>query len=160
LALALTAGIVKDSLRRLLFFWPTRLRRENKEEKFEGEKMNLVAKIFLGDGDFYALGPGRVALLRATERLGSLNKAAQSVGMSYRWAWGRLKDSEKALGLTLLASTSKKGRPKGLTERGRELLAWYTDLEEKIAKVLGEYPQPAFLAPGPREKNFKGAGLD
>ncbi|MDR2422634.1 MAG: LysR family transcriptional regulator [Deltaproteobacteria bacterium] len=122
--------------------------------------MKLFAKIFLGDGDLYALGPGRVALLRATLKLGSLNKAARSVGMSYRWAWGRLKDSEKALGLELLASTSTRGKARGLTEQGRELLDWYTALEEKIAEVLKEFPQPDFLPPDKGEKPLKRPQLD
>ncbi|MDR0547955.1 MAG: LysR family transcriptional regulator [Deltaproteobacteria bacterium] len=107
--------------------------------------MDLVAKIFLGNLDFYALGPGRVALLRATEKLGSLNKAARSLGMSYRWAWGRLKDSEKALGVPLLTSTQSRGQARGLTEEGRQLLDWYKTLEEKVAQTLKEFPQPDFL---------------
>ncbi|MDR1870864.1 MAG: LysR family transcriptional regulator [Deltaproteobacteria bacterium] len=122
--------------------------------------MNLVAKVFLGDNDVYALGPGRVALLRATEKLGSLNKAAKSVGMSYRWAWGRIKDSETALGIDLLAKAPKRGQAKGLTDQGRELLDWYSSLEQKIAEVLKEFPQPGFLPPDVAVKNPKRPCLD
>ncbi|MDR1083668.1 MAG: LysR family transcriptional regulator [Deltaproteobacteria bacterium] len=109
--------------------------------------MHLLAKIFLGKDKFYALGPGRAALLRATEKLGSLNKAAQSVGMSYRWAWGRLKDSEEALGIKLLSAgpSPSRGQPKILTPEGQELLDWYTEVEAKIAQVLQEMPWPEFL---------------
>jgi molybdate transport system regulatory protein len=109
--------------------------------------MILLAKIFLGTESFYALGPGRVALLRATSNLGSLHKAAQSLGMSYRWAWGRLKDSEKALGISLLAAGPNPGRgqPKVLSPEGQALLDWYTELEETIQKTLDQIPRPNFL---------------
>lgn len=48
------------------------------------------------------LGPGRLALLEGVRRLGSLNKAAAELGMSYRRAWGRIKDAERRLGEPLL----------------------------------------------------------
>jgi molybdate transport system regulatory protein len=110
--------------------------------------MKLLAKIFLENDDCYALGPGRVNLLRAAQTLGSLNKAARSVGMSYRWAWGRIKDSEKALGVKLLASsgTPSRGQPKILTAEGRELLEWYSRVEGEIAAFLEKTDRPAFLA--------------
>ncbi|MDR2141897.1 MAG: LysR family transcriptional regulator [Deltaproteobacteria bacterium] len=108
---------------------------------------NLIAKIFLASEENYVLGPGRVALLRATESLGSLNKAAQAAGMSYRWAWGRLKDSEKALGVRLLAAkpAAGRGQPKALTPEGQELLDWYAAVESQVAEVLRQIPTPTFV---------------
>ena len=50
------------------------------------------------------LGQGRVELLRRMAELGSLKKAAESMGMSYRLAWGRLKKMEEALGRPLVES--------------------------------------------------------
>jgi molybdate transport system regulatory protein len=78
------------------------------------------------------IGLGRMLLLREVQRLGSLNKAAKALGMSYRAAWGRLKTSEEMLGASLV---EKSGAHKGfvLSPLGEELLErfnnWYDDVE-------------------------------
>ncbi len=111
--------------------------------------MKLSAKIFLEDHQRYVLGPGRMALLKATESLGSLHKAAQAMGMSYRWAWGRLKTAEKELGLTLLTQegTPGRGKVKILSPEARELIRWYAELESRIEALLAESAarRPPFL---------------
>lgn len=111
--------------------------------------MKISAKIFLEDNHRYLLGPGRLALLKATGELGSLNKAAQAMGMSYRWAWGRMRDSEKALGIRLLTQDGDggRGKPKVLTTEARALLQWYGELEATVAAALetAAAKQPDFL---------------
>ncbi|MDR0882803.1 MAG: LysR family transcriptional regulator [Candidatus Adiutrix sp.] len=110
--------------------------------------MKLENKLFLAENGQYLLGPGRMALLRATLELGSLYKAAQSLGMSYRWAWGRMRDSEKALGRALLTQDGPgRGRRKVLTPEAHELLIWYTSLEKSLDAVmtLAVDRAPAFL---------------
>ena len=47
-------------------------------------------------------GPGHAELLECIERLGSLRKAADDLGMSYRAAWGKIKRTEEALGFKLI----------------------------------------------------------
>jgi len=55
-------------------------------------------------------GMGRVLLLQKVKELGSLNKAAKELGMSYRAAWGKIKASEEVLGKPLLVKvTGRKG---------------------------------------------------
>lgn len=100
--------------------------------------MKILAKIFLEENHSYILGPGRLDLLKATGELGSLHKAAQAMGMSYRWAWGRIRDSEKALGVPLLTQEGDggRGKPKVLSAEARELLQWYAEMEERISAVL------------------------
>ena len=109
--------------------------------------MKLVAKIFLEDQHKLILGPGRMELLQATEELGSLHKAAQAIGMSYRWAWGRLKTAEKELGVPLLTQegASGRGKAKTLSDEARELLRWYKDLEKRVEAAMLEKSRPAFL---------------
>jgi molybdate transport system regulatory protein len=115
--------------------------------------VKLLAKIFLEDGTLYALGPGRIALLRATAQFGSLSQAAQSVGMSYRWAWGRVKDSEKALGVKLLEpKPAGRGHHRALTPEGLALLEWYAHVENQVAKVLAESVWPEFLNSKPEPR--------
>lgn len=100
--------------------------------------MKISTKIFLEDNHSYVLGPGRLALLKATGELGSLHKAAQAMGMSYRWAWGRIRDSEKALGVPLLTQEGDggRGKPKVLSAEARALLDWYAEMETRISTVL------------------------
>jgi molybdate transport system regulatory protein len=101
--------------------------------------MKLSVKLFLENHDEYVLGPGRVELLRFVEELGSLRKAAQRVGMSYRWAWGRINDMEKALGVFLLAQDPESGgKAKTLTPEARELLAWYNAIEKEMKRVFAK----------------------
>ena len=123
--------------------------------------MNLSVKLFLEDEDSYVLGPGRMELLRSVEELGSLRKAAQKLGMSYRWAWGRLNDMEQALGVLLLAHTPDSGgRAKTLTPEARELLIWYSAIEKEMAEVFAKAfaKRPGFLrksASAPANTNMK-----
>ncbi|MGL4209557.1 MAG: winged helix-turn-helix domain-containing protein [Candidatus Adiutrix sp.] len=115
--------------------------------------MKLSAKLFLETEGRYILGPGRLKLLEATSALGSLHKAAQSLGMSYRWAWGRLRDSEKALGFPLLTQEGHggRGKPKILTPEAQELLKWFSQLESQLDITL-----TASLAQCPKFLNLSG----
>jgi len=78
------------------------------------------------------LGLGRAELLMRIQETGSLNRAAQVMGMSYRAAWGRLKASEAIVGEPLVEKTQgNKGFV--LTELGERLAkdfkAWHADVE-------------------------------
>ncbi len=67
-------------------------------------------------------------LLASVDRLGSINAAAKELGMSYRAAWGKIKATEKALGLKLLeVVTGGKGGGGGstLANDARELVEKY-----------------------------------
>jgi len=111
--------------------------------------MKFLVKLYLENNGHFVLGPGRVRLLRSEDKLGSLQKAAREVGMSYRWAWGRLKNMEKALGVPMLTTGEGSTRSKGkvLTKEAKELLAWIASIEEKMEAVLKESIEhcPGFL---------------
>ena len=72
-------------------------------------------------------GDGRADLLELIDRLGSLQKAVAEVGMSYRSAWGYLRELERAAGFALLERHAGRGPVGGtrLTPRGRDFLARY-----------------------------------
>ncbi|MCP4602475.1 MAG: LysR family transcriptional regulator [Proteobacteria bacterium] len=82
------------------------------------------------DGMF--MGLGRIQLLERIDRYGSLNKAAASMGMSYRAAWGRMKKTEALLGKSLVDKTGPRKEFR-LTELGREVVQkfreWQSDVE-------------------------------
>lgn len=70
-------------------------------------------------------GMGRALLLRKVDEYGSLKKAAEALGMSYRAAWGKLKHSEVALGCKLVEKLGSNRDGYCLTTEGRHLLEGY-----------------------------------
>lgn len=99
-------------------------------------------KVWLESEKGYAFGPGTFSLLKEIEAKGSLSLAADSLGMSYRYAWGLLKKAEKGTGITLL-ETFKGGSHGGggatLTEKGRWLLKEYSRLMDAFTRISEEY---------------------
>lgn len=123
--------------------------------------MKLYAKILIDNGEDYVFGPGRMQLLRSVRKRGSLRQASIAMGMSYRWAWGRINDAEKNFNTLLLENVdgSKGGRPKELTKEAYELMDWAEEVEKKVKAVLleAEKTMPDFLknAPVPVKKKKK-----
>jgi molybdate transport system regulatory protein len=100
--------------------------------------MKVKFKIWIEQNGNVAFAEGRRMLLEAVDRLGSLNSAAKELGMSYRAAWGKIKATEKALGLKLLDVTTggKGGGGAKLTNEARELVSSYNSYLNKMSKVV------------------------
>lgn len=94
--------------------------------------------------DSSALGHGVAQLCRGVRETGSLNAAAKRMGMAYSKAWRVIRDTEAALGVTLLERDGARGST--LTEDGDRLLDAYFD----IARQLGEEAQRLFSERFPR----------
>jgi molybdate transport system regulatory protein len=82
-------------------------------------------------------GDGRARLLETIDELGSLQRAAEQFDMSYRSAWGYLRELEEAAGFELLERAAGRGRASGmkLTPRGREFLARYRRFQRGLDEV-------------------------
>jgi molybdate transport repressor ModE-like protein len=104
----------------------------------------------LGDIDTGRL----LALLTALAAEGALGNAAKQAGMSYRSAWGLLRDCEQALGAALVVM--ERGRGTRLTEFGAALVEldaaarvaldevhapWQRQLENLLAPVVRAVPE-------------------
>lgn len=76
-------------------------------------------------------GPGRYVLLKNIIEHGSLNKAAKELGMSYRAAWGKMKQTEEELGVPLLEKIEGRKGFK-LSALGRELFENYMRLVDEV----------------------------
>lgn len=85
---------------------------------------NLSCRLFT---DAKCFGPGVAQLLHAVRELHSLRAAALSMDMAYSKAWTIIKNSEKALGFSLLDSTTggKGGGGAALTPEGARILRAY-----------------------------------
>ena len=104
----------------------------------------MYLKLWLQHEDTILLGYGRAQLLKKVGELGSLKKAAESLGMSYRAAWGRIKRAEAAMGFALLETADTKRKGCRLSPAGREametFLAWYEDVYAYALKRAESFP--------------------
>ena len=65
--------------------------------------IHVKSKVWLEDRKGRIIfGLGRMRILTAIEKCGSLNAAAKDLKMSYRAVWGKIKVTEEALGKPLL----------------------------------------------------------
>jgi molybdate transport system regulatory protein len=89
-------------------------------------------RLRITDGDLIAVGPGKVALLEAIRKTGSITAAAKSLDMSYRRAWLLLDEMNRSLREP--AVESAKGGASGgssvVTEAGQRLIALYRYIEK------------------------------
>ncbi len=101
------------------------------------KNLDIGFKIWL-DSNGMAFGAGHYKLLKNIESTSSLSKAALSLKMSYRQAWGMIKDSEEKLGFTLIERQvgGAYGGYSVLTPEGKEFLTWYEELYSDINKAV------------------------
>lgn len=104
---------------------------------------NLSCRLFT---DAKCFGPGVAQLLRAVQELHSLRAAALSMDMAYSKAWTIIKNSEKALGFSLLDSTTggKGGGGAALTPEGARLLRAYDTFCSRLHDAADELFQEEF----------------
>ncbi len=94
-----------------------------------------------------------LSLLRAIDETGSIARAAQTVGLSYRYAWGVLRDAEELFGNSLM--TTARGRGTQLSPLAEKLIwadrrvaarlsptldSLASELETELGKTVGAAP--------------------
>lgn len=97
-------------------------------------------RIRVPHGDDYALGPGKVALLRAIQRTGSISAAGRELNMSYRRAW-LLVDSMNRCFRRPLVATATGGKAGGgafVTSLGMQALQLFCSMQTKAANAIQE----------------------
>ena len=84
-----------------------------------------------GQGVF---GGGKWQVLDAIHRTGSLRAAAESLGISYRKAWGDLRKAERALGVLLIERHrgGSAGGESTLTPAGKKWWAEYARFQNEV----------------------------
>jgi molybdate transport system regulatory protein len=102
--------------------------------------MELEAKYRIANNRERVFGKGPCLLLETVDRLGSLNKAASELNMSYSKAWSIINEAEKNLGFTLL-ETHTGGADGGgscLTSKAKDLVKAYKGFCKEADEALGE----------------------
>jgi molybdate transport system regulatory protein len=83
------------------------------------------------------IGPGKIALLEAIERDGSISAAARSMGMSYRRAWLLVDTMNRMFREPVVLARPGRvtGRSAEVTPFGTRLAATYRDAETKATRA-------------------------
>ena len=108
--------------------------------------MELKFKIWLEKDGEVVVGNGKVGLMKMIDELGSIQKAAEKNGMSYRHAWGMIRKIEKRSGFKFV-ETQVGGRDGGsakLTLQGKEFLNRYDSFRNGLDEVIEKKFTAAF----------------
>lgn len=99
--------------------------------------MEIKIKFWIENKGEVVLGNGKIALLLAIDRLGSIQKAADEFGMSYRHAWGILQKIQQRAGFKII--DTKLGGTQGggtrLTTKGKTFLYKTDSLFKDLQKM-------------------------
>ena len=101
--------------------------------------MEIKAKFWIENRGEAVLGGGKRDLLLSVDRLGSIQRAADEFGMSYRHAWGTIRKIEQRAGVKML--DTKLGRKDGgaqLTPQGREFIEKVDSLLKELQTIVQE----------------------
>ena len=96
--------------------------------------MQPKLKVWVVFKDSVKFGDGRAQLLELVDQLGSLKRAVEHFGMSYRNAWGYLRELETAAGFEFVERAPGGGPGSGmrLTAAGKRFLARYRKFRQGL----------------------------
>jgi molybdate transport system regulatory protein len=103
--------------------------------QYEKGPFFIRSKIWFEDGSGEVIfGLGRVKMLEAIDRHGSIQAAARELKMSYRALWGRITATEKRMGRQLLTRNigGASGGGSQLTPFAKILLDKFRDIHQRI----------------------------
>lgn len=108
--------------------------------------MEVKSKVWLEKEGKSIFGDGRMSLLKAIERCGSIHKAAQEVNLSYRHCWSSIKAMEERLGMNLVERWvgGRDGGGARLTHEAREFMKKFDQLQEGIDQIVNERFEEVF----------------
>ncbi|MEM2108125.1 MAG: TOBE domain-containing protein [Candidatus Bathyarchaeia archaeon] len=105
------------------------------------EKHKLSCKVWIEYKGQPVLGKGGAEILRAITKENSLSKAAETLGMSYRYLWNYVQKIQKAVEAPIV-ETFKGGKAGGggakLTVLGESLLREYERLEGYLSEIMSD----------------------
>ncbi len=100
--------------------------------------MDVRSKIWLEIDGEPVFGSGRESLFKAIDKLGSINKAAKNINISYKKALSYIQTTEQRLGTRLVERKigGLYGGGASLTNEAREFLKKYELLEKGVNDML------------------------
>ncbi len=100
--------------------------------------MEIKAKFWIENRGEVVLGGGKTALLLAVDRFGSIQRAADEFGMSYRHAWGVIKKIEQRAGFKIVDTKlgGKDGGGAQLTPKGKAFVKRVDSLLKNLQTIV------------------------
>ena len=100
----------------------------------------IKSRIWIESDKHVLLGEGRVHLLKAIEKTGSLSKAAKSLNISYKKAWHLIDAFNKSAKkpVTINSTGGKGGGGAELTDYGKSLILAFDDINKNCWAFLDE----------------------
>ncbi len=92
-------------------------------------------------------GLGRMKILKCIHDGQSLKGAAESLGMSYRAAWGKIKKTEEVIGVKLIEKKGGNRAGYEFTQKGHELMKKFDRWFEKVEFFALECKRDASIQP-------------
>ncbi|TVM17625.1 ModE family transcriptional regulator [Oceanidesulfovibrio indonesiensis] len=115
---------------------------KTREKRLSGKKPTLRLNIWIEEDGELLFGSGRAQLLINIREYGSLKKASEVMGISYRAAWGKLKKTEEILGEPLVEKYGGNRAGYSLSPLGERLMAsyaqWFEEVERFAVERAGE----------------------
>ncbi|WP_066636653.1 winged helix-turn-helix domain-containing protein [Desulfolucanica intricata] len=101
--------------------------------------MNFGYKVWL-EREGVILGEGLYNLLIQIKKTGSISRAAAGLNMSYRSAWGKIKEAEKRWGVNLVKTWvgGETGGGAKLTGQAVQLINQYDKFRLEVDKAIKE----------------------
>jgi len=117
------------------------------DNKNKLRRLEPKSKVWLELDGQPVFGDGKAKLLQAINNHRSIRGAAQSMRLSYRAAWGKLREMEQRLGARLVErhSGGADGGGASLTPTGKELLAAYERFYSGVAEMVDEHFRQRFF---------------
>ncbi len=98
--------------------------------------LRVRCKIWLeNDEGMPIIGEGRLRILQAIRRTGSISKASKALKQPFRNVWAKIKDAERQCGFKLV-ETAKSGSK--LTAEGERLMFKYAELARSCNRSANE----------------------
>ena len=98
----------------------------------------IKSRLWIECNDHILLGEGRVQLLKAIEKTGSLSKAAKSLNLSYKKAWHLIDSVNKSAKkpVTISSTGGKGGGGAELTQYGKSLITAFDEINKNCWEFL------------------------
>ena len=102
------------------------------------ERPRVRSKIWVERATGALLSEWRIELLEAVAESGSLARAAEQLGVPYRTAWHKIRETEERLGMRLLETESggAEGGGSRLTDEARDLIGRFRRVTAGVAGLV------------------------
>ena len=105
-----------------------------------GSEPTVRSKIWFESSGEHIFGMGLARLLEKVDQLGSLQSAAKSLDMSYRYAWDLIRTAEKHLGRSLIDrhAGGADGGGSTLSDHGKQMLEAFKKVNSDVSAYADE----------------------